>query len=96
MPINIPFLSAYPDLFAFGITLALTAVLCLGVKESTRFNNVFTCLNIGVVLFVTVFGAAHADLANWRLEAPVVNGTHYGAGGFLPYGIGRGWCGLLW
>ena len=86
-PINIPFLSPYPDFFAFGITCALTVILCLGVKESTRFNNIFTCLNIGVVLFVTVFGFIHADLANWQLAPPVLNGTHYGEGGFLPYGI---------
>ena len=89
LPINIPFLSPYPDFFAFGITCALTVILSLGVKESTRFNNIFTCLNVGVVLFVTVFGFVNADVANWHIapEAAVVNGTHYGDGGFFPYGI---------
>ena len=85
MPINIKYISPYPDFFAFGITLLLTVVLCLGVKESTRFNNIFTCLNIAVVLFVTIFGLIHADIDNWSLP-PSHNGTIYGKGGFFPYG----------
>ena len=85
MPINIKYISPYPDFFAFGITLLLTVVLCLGVKESTRFNNIFTCLNIAVVLFVTIFGLIHADIDNWSLP-PSHNGTNYGKGGFFPYG----------
>jgi len=91
MPINISFLSPYPDFFAFFITLALTVILSVGVKESTRFNNIFTCLNIAVVLFVTIFGFIHADLDNWNIpksQVPEKNGTGtYGEGGFLPYGI---------
>ena len=85
IPINIEYISPYPDFFAFGITLLLTVVLCLGVKESTRFNNIFTCLNIAVVLFVTIFGFIHADFDNWSLD-PSYNGTQYGEGGFFPYG----------
>ena len=85
IPINIKYISPYPDFFAFGITLLLTVVLCLGVKESTRFNNIFTCLNIAVVLFVTIFGFIHADFENWSLD-PSHNGTRYGEGGFFPYG----------
>ena len=91
MPINISFLSAYPDFFALMITLALTAVLSVGVKESTRFNNLFTALNIGIVAFVTIFGFIHADFDNWKLsvnDIPEQNNTNsFGDGGFLPYGI---------
>ena len=83
LPINVPFLSPYPDLCALVITLLLTLILCIGVKESTRFNNIFTCLNICVVVFVTFCGLIKADLKNWQLE-PVEG---YGAGGFFPYGI---------
>ena len=86
LPINIDYISPYPDFFAFGITLLLTVILCLGVKESTRFNNIFTCLNIAVVLFVTIFGFVHADLDNWSLDGSY-NGTQYGEGGFFPYGV---------
>ena len=68
MPIDISFLSPYPDFCAFVITLSLTLILCIGVKESTRFNNIFTCLNICVVVFVTFCGWITADFNNWRLE----------------------------
>ena len=56
LPINIPYISPYPDVCSFVITFLLTCILCFGVKESTRFNNVFTCLNLGVVIFVTFAG----------------------------------------
>ena len=91
MPIDISFLSEYPDFFALLITLALTAVLSVGVKESTRFNNLFTALNIGIVGFVTIFGFIHADFDNWKLsvdDIPKQNNTNsFGDGGFFPYGI---------
>jgi cationic amino acid transporter 3 len=67
LPINVPYLSPYPDLCAFSITLLLTLVLCIGVKESSRFNNIFTCLNICVVIFVTFCGLLKANLHNWQL-----------------------------
>eukprot|EP00058_Branchiostoma_floridae_P006194 XP_002591682.1 hypothetical protein BRAFLDRAFT_80771 [Branchiostoma floridae] len=43
------------NFFSLGLTLVLTALLALGVKESTRFNNVFTGLNLCVILFVCLF-----------------------------------------
>ena len=67
LPMKIKYLSPYPDLCAFAITLFLTLVLSIGVKESTRFNNFFTCLNIGVVIFVTFGGFCKADLKNWHI-----------------------------
>ena len=56
MPISAPFLAEYPDWTAATITLLLAVLLSIGVKESSRFNNVFTILNLGVVLFVIVAG----------------------------------------
>ena len=56
LPMNVSYLSPYVDLCALTLTLALTAVLAVGVKESTRFNNVFTGLNLCVVGFVTIGG----------------------------------------
>ena len=91
MPIDVSFLSSYPDFFALLITLALTAVLSVGVKESTRFNNFFTALNIGIVAFVTIFGFIHADLENWKISEDTIpkgnNTRSFGNGGFLPYGV---------
>ncbi|XP_077511254.1 high affinity cationic amino acid transporter 1-like isoform X2 [Amblyomma americanum] len=87
MPINVTWLSSYPDLFALGITLFLAVMLAIGVKESTRFNNVFTGLNLVVVLYVVIAGSFKADVGNWRLKPKdVPSGS--GAGGFFPYGIG--------
>lgn len=56
MPMHVSFLSPYPDFTAFAITALVTLILAIGVKESTRFNNVFTGLNLCVVVFVTVLG----------------------------------------
>jgi hypothetical protein len=35
----------------------------------SRFNNIFTCLNICVVIFVMVAGFAKANLSNWSIPA---------------------------
>lgn len=44
------------DWFAFGISLALTVLLCLGVKESATVNNIITVAHIGVMLFIIIAG----------------------------------------
>ncbi|XP_077535167.1 high affinity cationic amino acid transporter 1-like isoform X2 [Haemaphysalis longicornis] len=88
MPLKIAGLSSYPDLFAFGITLVLTVIVAIGVKESTSFNTVFTCVNLLVVLFVVIAGSFKADIANWRLKPEDIPGEQYGEGGFFPYGFG--------
>merc|ERR1719153_1039630 len=67
MPMHASFLASYPDWTAFTITILLTLLLGLGVKESTKFDNAFTVLNLGVVLFVTVVGLTQADFSNWAL-----------------------------
>lgn len=58
------------------------------MKESSVMNNIFTVINIAVVLFVIVAGSIKADTENWHLPAP--NATIYpkaGDGGFFPFGI---------
>ncbi|XP_064460418.1 high affinity cationic amino acid transporter 1-like isoform X2 [Ornithodoros turicata] len=87
MPIGVSWMSSYPDLFAFGITLLLTVMLAIGVKESTRFNNIFTGLNLLIVVYVVVCGSFKADVGNWQLKPDTVP-AHYGKGGFFPYGLG--------
>ncbi|GFN83388.1 cationic amino acid transporter 2-like [Plakobranchus ocellatus] len=86
MPIHVAQLSDYPDFFALGITLLLTVLLMVGVKESARFNNIFTGVNLLVVLYVTLCGLFKLKIHNWNLsEKEVPKGN--GEGGFLPFGF---------
>ncbi|MGC8641237.1 MAG: amino acid permease, partial [Isosphaeraceae bacterium] len=57
---------AWLNLPAVVITLILTAVLVVGIKESAGFNAAMVILNVGVVLTVIGFGAAYVDPANWH------------------------------
>ncbi|GFU09360.1 cationic amino acid transporter 2 [Nephila pilipes] len=85
MPMNMQLVSEYPDFSAFGITLFLTLILCLGVKRSSCFNKIFTALNLGVVVFAIIAGTMKSNPKNWKLrqcEVPKDAGT----GGFLPFG----------
>ncbi|XP_068142884.1 cationic amino acid transporter 2 isoform X1 [Drosophila tropicalis] len=86
LPINVQGLSAYPDLFAFIVTILFSWGIASGAKESTRVNNVFTMLNLGVVLFVFIAGLFKVSSSNWSIpKSQVPEG--YGDGGFMPYGI---------
>ncbi|XP_053205538.1 high affinity cationic amino acid transporter 1-like isoform X2 [Panonychus citri] len=88
MPIDIPNMSRYPDLFAFAITMFLSFLLALGVRESTRFTSIFTVINLIIVTFVIVIGAFKVDFHNWALD-PVKDQlpATAGKGGFLPFGF---------
>ncbi|XP_039753615.1 cationic amino acid transporter 2-like [Pararge aegeria] len=90
MPMDSPHLARYPDLFAFTVVMAFSVALAFGVKESTKFNNFCTGVNLCVVLFVIISGSFKADTKNWRIpasEVPRDKGTDFGSGGFAPYGI---------
>ncbi|RWS17644.1 cationic amino acid transporter 2-like protein [Dinothrombium tinctorium] len=86
MPMSIHGFAEYPDFLAFGITLLLTIMLAVGVKESTRFNSIFTCINLWVVLYVVICGAFKADFHNWNLSSKEVP-PNAGSGGFMPWGF---------
>ncbi|XP_043502159.1 cationic amino acid transporter 3 [Polistes fuscatus] len=89
MPINISFLSEYPDFFAFGMVMLLVLLLSIGVKESSFLNNIFTIINIVTIIIVIVAGAIKADPKNWNISVEDIprNVTHGGSGGFMPFGI---------
>lgn len=49
-------------------------------------NNIFTIVNVSVVLYVIIAGSTKADPSNWSIASEDVP-EGYGKGGFLPYGI---------
>ncbi|KAK6177452.1 hypothetical protein SNE40_015548 [Patella caerulea] len=88
MPMALTGLSTYPDFFSFGITLLLTALLAFGVRESAKFNNIFTAVNLLVVLYVVICGLFKVDTKNWSLDpADMPSGVEGGNGGFFPFGF---------
>ncbi|XP_035733325.1 cationic amino acid transporter 3-like [Vespa mandarinia] len=89
MPIEISFLSEYPDFFAFGMVMLLALLLSMGVKESSFLNNVFTVINLLTILIVIAAGSIKADPKNWFISIDDIpkNVTNAGTGGFMPFGI---------
>lgn len=71
-------------------------MLTVGVKESTRFNSIFTGINLLVVIFVVIAGSFHIDWHNWNITQSEldnytisINSTEVdvGTGGFFPFGF---------
>lgn len=58
--------AAWFNLPAILITLAVTAVLVVGIRESAGFNAAMVLLNIGVILTLIGAGAAYIDPDNWK------------------------------
>ncbi len=58
------------DLPALAIAAVLTAVLVVGIRESSRFNNAMVAVKVSVVLMVIVVGAFFVDPKNWTPFAP--------------------------
>jgi len=58
------------DLPALVIVSILTVLLIIGIKESSRFNNLMVVIKLGVVLLVIGVGAFYINPANWHPFAP--------------------------
>ena len=67
---NVSGLAQYPDLLAVAMTLVLTVVCAIGVKESTRLNNFLTIMNVTVILFVIIAGSFYTHTDNYHNFAP--------------------------
>lgn len=88
LPMNVPNLAEYPDFFALGLTLLLTALLIIGVKQSSTFNSIFTVINLLVLLYFIICGFFKADPKNWSIDKKdIPPGVDGGNGGFMPFGI---------
>jgi APA family basic amino acid/polyamine antiporter len=65
------------DLPAFGITVAITALVYVGIKESKNASNILVVLKLIIVAVVIVVGAFYVKPTNWSPFAP------HGIGGVL-------------
>ncbi len=58
------------DLPAVIITLLITWILFVGVRESAKFNNIIVVIKILVILLFVVLGITHVNLANMKPLMP--------------------------
>ena len=74
---GIPILVNVP---AFLVVMAITWLLVIGVRESTRVNKVMVIVKLVVLAIFIVVGAMHIDTANYKPFAPNGwRGIHQGA-----------------
>uniref|UniRef100_A0A8C3J4X6 Solute carrier family 7 member 3 n=1 Tax=Calidris pygmaea TaxID=425635 RepID=A0A8C3J4X6_9CHAR len=79
-------LAERPDFFALVLIGLLTALLAFGVSESALVNNIFTMVNVLVLVFVGIAGFVKGNIKNWQLsEEDYLN--KLGSGGFVPFGL---------
>ncbi len=71
------------NLPAMILTLLMTALLVVGIKESARFNNIIVFVKIAIVIAVIGFGFMYVNTANWHPFIPTNTGEfgHYGWSG---------------
>ena len=70
---NAPHLGSIPlvmDLPALLITLVITTLVYIGIKESKFTANVMTVLKIGIILLVIFLGLSYVNPENWSPFAP--------------------------
>lgn len=70
---NAPHLGSLPmvmDLPALLITLIMTTLVFIGIRESKLTANVMTVLKIGIILLVIFLGATYVNPDNWSPFAP--------------------------
>jgi APA family basic amino acid/polyamine antiporter len=68
---------------AIVLVASMTWLALMGIKESTKFNNIMVSLKVSAIALVIVFGLLHVDYANWDPFIPENLGTsgHYGWSG---------------
>ena len=70
----------YYDFFAFTLCVLTTIFISLGVKNTSRLNNLCTFTNILVIIMVITMGAFYVDFKNWSNFVPFgVHGIVSGA-----------------
>lgn len=69
-PNSVPSVTTYFDLPAFVVMMAITTLLSVGIRESTRVNNLMVFIKVAVVLLVIAVGVFHVTPANWTPFMP--------------------------
>ena len=71
------------NLPAMLLTLLMTALLVIGIKESAGFNNIIVFIKMAIVVAVIGFGFMYVKTANWHPFIPPNTGEfgHYGWSG---------------
>lgn len=59
------------NLFAFLAIVFVCVLLCVGIKESARFNAVMVAVKLVVILFVIVAGIPWVNPSNWQPFLPM-------------------------
>jgi basic amino acid/polyamine antiporter, APA family len=82
---HVQFTGAFINLPAVFITLFITAILVVGIKESARFNSVIVVVKVLVVLLFIAAATPFIRTENWHPFIPANTGTfgHYGISGIL-------------
>jgi basic amino acid/polyamine antiporter, APA family len=68
--VTTPLAGGIIDLPAVLITLLITWILFIGIKESAKINNIIVLLKIAVIVLFIVLGFSHIDFANFKPFAP--------------------------
>jgi basic amino acid/polyamine antiporter, APA family len=71
--LNAPHLGSLPivaDIPALMITLVITTLVYIGIRESKFASNIMTILKIGIILLVIFLGLNYVHPANWSPFAP--------------------------
>jgi basic amino acid/polyamine antiporter, APA family len=58
------------DLPAILITMAITWILYIGIRESAKFNNIIVLVKIAVIVLFIVLGVRHVNLSNLKPLMP--------------------------
>ena len=77
------FTGAIINLPAVFLTLLLTAVLVVGVRESANTNAIMVAVKVVVVLLVIFFGFGHIDWNNFKPFVPAEHAGRYGWAGIM-------------
>jgi APA family basic amino acid/polyamine antiporter len=82
---HVQFTGAFINLPAMFITLLVTAILVVGIKESARFNSAIVVIKVAVVLLFIAAASPFIRTENWHPFIPANTGTfgHYGISGIF-------------